>query len=59
LTPPSLQIQTIRRVVIDRVLVDPIGNENSNSIPEIIEIANFGDATVDLADRAHSFPTRS
>ena len=38
----------IGQVVIDRVLVDPEGNENSNDIPEIIEIVNLGDETVDL-----------
>ena len=42
------------QVVVDRVLVDPVGNENSNAIPEIIEIVNRGDATVDLTDWALS-----
>ena len=37
------------QVVIDRVLVDPSGNENSNSIPEVVVLKNSGAEAIDLS----------
>ena len=36
------------QVYINRVLVDPAGNENSNAIPEIIVLGNYGEVEVEL-----------
>jgi hypothetical protein len=37
------------QVVIDRVLVDPSGNENSNSISEVVVLKNMGIEAIDLS----------
>ena len=40
---------TLSQVVIERVLVDPVGNETRNDTPEKIELLNLGPDAQDLA----------
>ena len=44
-TASSLQAQ----IVIDRVLIDPIGNESRNDTPEFVVIRNGGTETVNMS----------
>ena len=43
-----MSVPAAAQVVIDRVLVDPVGNENRNDTPEIIIILNQGTEPQDL-----------